>query len=151
MTSIDVKAKRVLFILPLIKFRANPFNNSYVAFGRTDRRAQMSLKFAAQWDVSLWVLWISWTYAFMTEHGWHRNKTPAINNESVNIGALHRPVMIQSPCRPVILDTHRSGQQWRHRHTASCPRGIRLTKQTNYCLRRLSLHQLPYCLTCSSG
>jgi hypothetical protein len=54
----------------------------------------------------------------------HQNKTVAINNESVNIDTLHRPVMTHSPCRPVTLDTHRSGQQRRHRHTASCPRGI---------------------------
>jgi len=31
----------LLFILPLIKFHANPSNNSYVTFGRTDRQAQL--------------------------------------------------------------------------------------------------------------
>jgi len=159
MTSIDVKAKRVLFILPLIKFHANPFSNSYVAFGRTDGQAGRQtgtnvvkvFRSMGCFVVSPMSILISWTYAFMAEHGWHQNKTAAINNESVNIDTLHRPVIIQPPCRHVILDTRRSGQQWRHQHTAPCPRGIRLTKQTYYCLRRLSLHQLPYCLTWSSG
>jgi len=147
-----------LFILPLTKFHVNPFNNSYFTFGRTDGQTGTTvLKIFRSMGCfvvsSVSILGIRIYERYMNDIKIKLQLQIMRQAGSQSISVHYTiPVMTQPPCRPVTLDTHRSGQQWRHRHTASCPRGITDWQNrliTAYVAYRCS--SCPYWLTCSSG